>query len=200
VIAGGFTRLVIDPNRPLDHPEAILRTVDGHSLPFNSNMDRGDLAARRGRHRAFHKAVDAALAEAGPAVYLIDQHSFDRHGPSPVAREVDIGVCAPGDTAFALRLLEELRNRTTPRAPGVAPDVRRRRLNVCLDQPYSAAHPGAFVIGAHVAAARAGVVIEVCDDLLGTEAETGAMADLLAECIAAAAEAHSADACRPGSE
>ena len=194
LVEGEFTRLALDPNRPLDHPEAILRTVEGRVLPFNQNMPRGDLAARRHAHRRFHKAVDAALSEAGPAAYLIDQHSFDRYGPSPVARDVDIGICAPGDTEFALRVLEELRSRTTPRAPAEAPDVRRRRLNVRLDEPYSAAHPGAFVMASHIRSARAGVVIEVCDDLIGTDARTKAMADLLAESIAAAAEAHSAAA------
>lgn len=190
LIEGEFSRLLVDPNRALDDPTSIVAAVEGEILPFNLRLARGDLAARRSTHWAFHHEVEKRLGDAGPGpVYLIDLHSFDRHGLSLVPREVDIGVCAPGDNRFALGVLDVLRRLTTPRGARERVATESGRLNARLDEPYSAAHPGAYIMRRHGPAARGGIVIEVCDDLLVSEAAIGAVAQLLAQSLVAATEA-----------
>lgn len=192
VVQGECSRLFIDLNRSLDEPGAIVAEIDGRALAFNRTIASGDLASRRSAHRRYHQRVAASVASAAGPLFLVDQHSFDRHGPAPTARSVDVGVCAPGDDVFARHLLAALLARTEPRGADDMPVPSSRVLNVRLNEPYSADHPGAYILRRHMPAAAGGVVIEVCDDLLGTEQDVAAVAGLLAEGLAAAAMAGTA--------
>ncbi len=192
VVQGECSRLFIDLNRPLDDPSAIVAEIDGQALAFNRSIAPGDLASRRSAHRRYHQRVAASVASAAGRLFLVDQHSFDRHGPAPTARDVDVGVCAPGDDVFARHLLAALLARTQMRGAGDRPAPSSRMLNVRLNEPYSADHPGAYIIRRHLPAAAGGVVIEVCDDLLDTDQDVAAIARLLAEGLAAAAMAGAA--------
>lgn len=192
LVAAEWSRLFVDANRPLDDAEAIVATIEGVPLGFNTAISAGDLAARRFAHRRFHSRTEAAIAAAralGP-VCLVDQHSFTRTGPDGNPRAVDIGICAPADTAFADTLLDALTARAQPRGRDERPDPFARRLNVRTDEPYSAAHPGAYVVRRHGPATSASVVIEVCDDLLAEAPAIAAIADLLGGCLAEAMHRH----------
>jgi predicted N-formylglutamate amidohydrolase len=196
VIEGAWSRLFIDLNRPIDDPSAIIAGIDGRALVFNQAIAPGDLASRRSAHRRYHQQVAtfiAGAAKAGP-LFLVDQHSFDRHGPAPAAHAVDIGVCAPGDDLFARHLLTALLARTTAHRPDAPAAPRARILNARLNEPYSADHPGAYILRRYLPAATAGAVIEVCDDILADDGDVAAVADLLAESLAAAARAMAAPA------
>lgn len=186
VVQGECSRLFIDLNRPLDDPSAIVSEIDGQALAFNRTIAPGDLASRRSAHRRYHKRVAASVESTRPS-FLVDQHSFDRHGPAPTARNVDVGVCAPGDDVFARHLLAALLARTEPRGSDDRPAPSGRRLNVRLNEPYSADHPGAYIMRRHGSAVAGGVVIEVCDDLLCSDQDVAAVAGLLAEGLSAAA-------------
>ncbi|GAA0317839.1 N-formylglutamate amidohydrolase [Sphingomonas oligophenolica] len=191
VIEGLCSRLFIDLNRPLDDPSVIASAIDGRDLMFNRAISGGDLASRRTAHRHYHQRVAGVIAAAAQPVYLVDQHSFDRFGPAPAARGVDIGVCAPGDDRFARTLLDSLLKRTSPRRAEDQPKAAARILNVRLNEPYSADHPGAYIMRRHMPVTAGGVVIEVCDDLLADDADVGAIAELLSEALVETASAMS---------
>lgn len=183
VFEGEFSRLFLDLNRPLDDPSAIAAEIEGWALEFNAGLAAGDLASRRMAHRRGHQRIDDVLLAAAVPTFLVDQHSFDRFGPAPDARGVDVGVCAPVDDDFARALLDNLLKRTRERGGNARPKPEARLLNIRLNQPYSANHPGAYIMRRHMMAAAGGVVVEVCDDLLTGEADVAAIADLLSDAL-----------------
>lgn len=179
VIEGEYSRIFIDLNRPLDDASAIVAEIERNELAFNRSITAGDLASRRSAHRRFHARVEQTLKVLSQPLYLVDQHSFSRVGPSAAARDVDIGICAPGDDRFARALLANLENRTIPRNMNTQPMPVRDVLNVRLNEPYSADHPGAYIMRRHSMSISGGVVIEVCDELLSSPENVEEIADLL---------------------
>jgi predicted N-formylglutamate amidohydrolase len=85
-------------------------------------------------------------------------------------------------------LLQFLIARTRLRAKGEPHNVTAGVLNVRLDEPYSANHPGAYVTRRHAGPNVYGVVIEVCDELLDTPDNIQAVKALLCSAIQAAAD------------
>jgi predicted N-formylglutamate amidohydrolase len=78
-VLGRFSRLVIDPNRALDHPQSVPRVSDGVAIPGNRDVDAAEAGRRAERyfhiyHRAIGERIEAALARATPT--LIGVHSF----------------------------------------------------------------------------------------------------------------------------
>lgn len=74
-----FSRLVIDPNRPIGHPQSIPPVSDEIVVPGNQNLDADAAACRADRfHRPYHdqiaQRIDAACAHGVPA--LVAVHSF----------------------------------------------------------------------------------------------------------------------------
>lgn len=78
-VLGGVSRLVVDYNRGLDHPELIKAVSDGVPVPGNQDLDPGERASRIARwHAPYHaelkRRTDALVA--APAAVLISVHSF----------------------------------------------------------------------------------------------------------------------------
>lgn len=190
VVFGEVSRLAIDLNRDLANESIIPQTIPGVGrLDFNAAAKAPDLSARKLLHESFHEQVERQLgkaASAGSPLFLIDLHSFDRFGPGATAREVDIGICVPGRPGFALAILDELKKQSREREPRSRVDVASGLLNVRLDEPYSAEHPGAYVTRRHAEAEVYGAVIEVCDELLASEKEVQAVASLLCLTVSSA--------------
>jgi len=191
LIPGGVSRLAIDLNRDLQDSSVIPASIPGFGpLDFNAAPDPRDLAARQHLHMCFHAQVEAELGQGfsmtAPS-FLVDLHTFDRFGPADVRREVDIGFCVPGATEFALALLEVLIACTRARGAHEPVSVPARVLNVRLDEPYSAGHPGAYVTRRHTGPNVYGAVIEVCDDLFSAPENLQAISMLLCTAIRLAA-------------
>jgi predicted N-formylglutamate amidohydrolase len=75
-----FSRLLIDPNRPLDHPTLVIAETDGVQVPANRDLARAEIEDRIARyHRPYHDAIEAQLRRlgaGGQVPVLIAVHSF----------------------------------------------------------------------------------------------------------------------------
>jgi predicted N-formylglutamate amidohydrolase len=160
-----FSRLLIDPNRPTDAPTLLRTHAEGRAIALNGDVDEAERAARLGYWRAYHAAVDAALAgSSAPVLFAI--HSF-----TPLyegeRRELDIGVLFDRDEALARRLAAHL----------AAADVGVVRLN----EPYSGREGLIYAAQRHAdALGRAAIEIEVRQDRLQDHAYRGALSQTLA--------------------
>lgn len=81
-VLAGYSRLVIDCNRPLGSPTSILAISDGVSIPGNAALDGAAATARAGAcfapyHDVIEELLDATAARPGaPVPALISMHSF----------------------------------------------------------------------------------------------------------------------------
>jgi predicted N-formylglutamate amidohydrolase len=174
-----FSRLVIDPNRPLDNPTLMPEISDGTVVPGNRDLDA---AGRRARidtfFRPYHAAIDAQLdamlapgeKDGDRVPVLISMHSFTpvMHG---IARPWEFGILWNRDPRLPRPLMERLR------AEG---------FTVGDNEPYSGADGHGYTQHTHGdSRGLSNVLIEVRQDLIETEAG----ASLWAERLGAALEA-----------
>jgi predicted N-formylglutamate amidohydrolase len=130
-VLAGYSRLVIDCNRPPDDPSSIPSESDSIAIPGNTALDA---AARRARiatlFEPYHAAIDQQLARIGTggrAPAVISMHSFTPRMKG-FARPWHIGVLWDGEGRIAAPLLEALRAELDPAVVGD-------------NQPYSAREP-----------------------------------------------------------
>ena len=133
VHAGAFTRMYVDLNRPVDHPDVIPTVSYGAPVPGNAHLSAGDRAARIALFHApywdaVRRDVQARLRDCGAVVHL-SSHSFD---PTldPVQRVFDVGVLYDPSHAFEAELSERLMFQ-----------LRGAGLVVRANQPYSGIGP-----------------------------------------------------------
>ncbi len=148
-VLAGFTRLYVDPNRPLDSPTLIREHAEGRAIAMNRALAAAERDARIAAWRAYHEALGRAFAESRAPLALAI-HSF-----TPVyegqRRSVEIGVLFDREDALAA----ELRARLA--AAGF--DTR-------LNEPYSGKEGLIFSIDAHASRhARPALELEVRQDL-----------------------------------
>jgi predicted N-formylglutamate amidohydrolase len=158
-VLAGFSRLLIDPNRGEDDPTLVMRLSDGEIIPGNAAADDTEIARRlTNYHRPYHAAVDAALTRAlagGIAPMLISIHSFTpawRGRPRPW----HCGILWWGDKETADFCLASLRA--------------MKDLVVGDNQPYSGALEGDSMDRHGTKRGICHVLIEIRQDLIGTEA------------------------------
>ena len=172
-VLAGFSRLIIDPNRRPDDPDAIPALSDGIAIPGNQDLDE---AARQQRidsfFRPYHGAIEARLdgfRERGIAPAVIAVHTctpvFDR-----VVRPWHIGVMWDKDPRIPLPVMRHFD----------AID------SICFgdNEPYSGRHPHDFTIDFHAEAAglpHAG--FEVRQDLVAQPAGAREWAGILADAL-----------------
>jgi len=170
-ILGGYSRLVIDLNRQLQHPSAIPSVSDGIAIPGNLEISPTERQARiEAFFDPYHGAVEARLKrflDAGQVPALLSIHTctpvFDR-----LVRKWHVGVMWDVDPRIAVPLLERL----------AAMD------GICAgdNEPYSGRHPNDYTVDQH--AERIGlpcVGIEVRQDLVDHPEGVARWADVLAE-------------------
>ncbi|HLI13515.1 MAG TPA: N-formylglutamate amidohydrolase [Alphaproteobacteria bacterium] len=171
----GYSRLVIDCNRRLDHPTSIPPVSDGVAVPGNAHLS----AAERKRRAdtlfwPYHRAIAAALKRRerrGIVPGFISVHSC-----TPVFGGVErpwhIGVLWNKDGRIAVPLLEALR-----RQPGIV---------VGDNEPYSAREePRGFTVAHHAeAAGYPHVALEIRQDLIDTHHGVAEWAARVAEALA----------------
>ncbi|MEQ8665766.1 MAG: N-formylglutamate amidohydrolase [Rhodospirillales bacterium] len=153
-----YSRLVIDCNRPLGHPESIIAVSDDQPVPANERCTTAQAALRENAlfwpyHQTISSLIGSRWRHAGRPPILFSVHSFTpRYGGT--IRPWDAGVLYNRDPRMAKPMMEYLRT---------------QGLNIGDNQPYSGLE-AAFTIDVHGAAPGiAHMVIEVNQDQVGDE-------------------------------
>jgi predicted N-formylglutamate amidohydrolase len=164
-----FSRLVIDPNRGEDDPTLVMRLYDGTIVPANRAVDAGEVRRRlEAYHRPYHRAITARIAAieaADRAPALVAIHSFTPRLRGRDPRPWDVGVLWHRDGRIALPLMARLRD-----------------AGLCVgdNEPYSGELEGDTMSQHGTGRGLPHVLIEIRQDLIGTEAEQLAWAERLA--------------------
>jgi predicted N-formylglutamate amidohydrolase len=170
LIFTGYSRLVVDCNRPLTVADAFAETSEDTTIPGNIGISGAEKAERAAAfywpyHDALHELIETRL-ETGTVPVLVGIHSF-----TPVYR----GFSRPWHVGVHYRL--------DARAAALALDALRRdpELTVGENEPYNVTLAGDYTVPVH--AERRGmpyVLFEIRQDLVGTEAGVNTWADRLA--------------------
>lgn len=154
----GYSRLVVDCNRPPGHPEQMVEVSDGHEIPGNRNLSGVQRAQRLNEifwpyHAAAGNTMGAMRLRGGPAPVLLSIHSF-----TPVMqgerRPWDAGVIWRHDGGAARPLIRALKE---------------DGLHTGDNLPYSG-FESAYSIGAHGDAAHlAHAALEIRQDHISSE-------------------------------
>ena len=175
LVASGISRLLYDCNRPPEAEGAMPARSEIYDIPGNVGLTEAQRKARTDAfYRPFRAAVGAALGSRRDAI-LVTLHSFTPvfHG---TPRAVEIGILHDSDARLADAILAE--------AEDHADHVVRR------NDPYGPQDGVTHTLIEHgVAHGRPNVMIEIRNDLIRTEAEQQAMAQLLAGWITSAVAA-----------
>ena len=112
-ILAGYSRLVIDCNRPEAAPDRIPQESDSVPVPSNAELDQAAVDARVDAiFTPYHDAIGAALDRmkgAGLLPVLVAIHSFTPQLADGIARPWEIGVCWDNDQRMSVPLIERLR-------------------------------------------------------------------------------------------
>jgi predicted N-formylglutamate amidohydrolase len=161
------SRLICDLNRPPDHPEWILREIEGHELSFNQALGPAERERRRLTYfMPYHQAVDVLLSERltrGPLSQLLTIHSFTPKLGDEV-RTMELGL-----------LFDE---QHVQRANKLASLLRHEGFVSALNEPYDG-FDGVSIYSVWRHGTAHGVPyieIEVRQDLIGTPARARAVA------------------------
>ena len=110
LVLSGYSRLVIDCNRPLANPQLTAATSGGVTVPGNAAVSAGDRAARIDElHRPYHDRIEEMLqARADRPTLLLSIHSFTPDiGDGP--RPWPISIAYGNDGRLARLLIPALR-------------------------------------------------------------------------------------------
>ncbi|MDY0884971.1 N-formylglutamate amidohydrolase [Dongia soli] len=110
LVLSGYSRLVIDCNRPLESPGSIPDESAGIAIPGNIALSAADMAARRDvLFRPYHAAIAALLdrrRHAGIPTLLFSMHSFTPNYPGQ-QRPWHMDLAYNRDSRLAKLLLEQ---------------------------------------------------------------------------------------------
>lgn len=171
-VLANYSRLIVDPNRPLGDMSAMPESSDNTAVPANQALTD---AERQRRAKLFywpyHQAVAhqmARLRRCGVGPMLVSIHSFTPDFGSQ-DRPWHIGVMAAADRRLAEALLAKLRQ--------------RRELVIGDNQPYSGVEYG-YTLKIHAGAqGLANVQIEIRQDLLTDDTGIRRWVDILDEAL-----------------
>jgi predicted N-formylglutamate amidohydrolase len=176
-ILSGYSRLVIDCNRPAGSAESIPAAVAGIAIPANAHVSPADRIAREASFlRPFHDEISAMLARRDPDArhLLLSIHSFTPRLDGAL-RPWDVGVLQRRSPAIGTAMVD-----------GFA----RAGMISIANQPYQIDDETDLTIPLHgEQAGREAILIEIRQDRLRTIAE----ADHWAGRIAAVLEAIAPD-------
>jgi predicted N-formylglutamate amidohydrolase len=167
VVMSDFSRLVIDPNRGEDDPTLVMKLYDGTIIPANRHIDAAGVDERLDRlYRPYHAAL-ARLAGRRPDVVIVAIHSFTPCLKGRAPRPWQVGV---------------LYSHLDERLSRVLIDRLMAEPDLCVgdNEPYSGHLPGDAIDRHALQPGRLNTLIEVRNDLIGTEADQRAWAARLA--------------------
>lgn len=169
-VLAGFTRLLVDPNRPLDS-ETLFRThADGEPVRINAAIDDAERERRiSGWYQPYHQAFDDMVV-AHPGFDVLSLHSFTPVYEGDV-REVQLGVLWDADVALGETFLRHLADTHD---------------GVRANEPYSGRN-GLMYSPQHHATQRGrrAVELEVRNDLLATADGVARVATVVEQVIRA---------------
>lgn len=167
VIASDFSRLVIDPNRGEDDPTLVMKLYDGTIIPANRHVDAAEVERRLATlYRPYHQAY-ARLAARRDDTVILAVHSFTPCLRGRAPRPWHIGVLYDHhDARLSQAVLACLAEET----------------DLCIgdNEPYAGHLPGDAIDCHALQAKRQNALIEVRNDLIGTNEEQSAWAARLA--------------------
>ena len=173
-VLSGYSRLVVDCNRPTDDPTSIPMISDGVVVPGNRALAAEDIARRVDAcYHPYHRAIRGALKakERGPhAPALLSIHSCTPELRG-FQRPWHVGVLWDRDGRIAEPLMRALTGRG----------------DICVgdNQPYSARTHSGYSIDAHAnGAGLPHVMIEIRQDLIGTASGVAHWAGILGDALA----------------
>ena len=168
-----YSRLLIDPNRGADDPTLVMRISDGALIAGNARIDAAEVAHRRATYWQPYRdgvaeALDAMLA-VGPPPAIVAIHSFTPAWKA-TARPWHVGILWDMDPRLAV--------------PLVAAIGRCGSVVVGDNEPYDGALEGDTLNVHGTGRGLAHCLVEVRQDLIGTEAAALQWAERLAEWLA----------------
>ena len=180
-VLAGYSRLVVDCNRSLEHPSAFPVVSDGVEIPGNSDLSDAEKFERAHQYfwpyHTFIASRLAAMHAAGIEPVLIAIHSF-----TPVMngyeRPWQFGVLWDEDPRIPVPLIHKLRSRL---GNGDVGD----------NEPYSGKDPEDFTVDYHVA--RTGVAhasIEIRQDLVDSEQGANKWGNVLSRVLSEVLDEH----------
>lgn len=126
-ILGGYSRLIVDLNRPISDEAAVPAISDGTRIPGNERLSSEQLGIRHAVHAAYHGKVARALDEQRPRL-ILSVHSFTPRMRGGVSkRPWDCGLLYDRDDRAARAAIAYFEN---------------QGLIVGDDEPYSGARFG----------------------------------------------------------
>ncbi len=112
-VLAGYSRLVVDCNRPAAAPDRIPAVSDTVPVPGNADLDQAEADARIAEiFTPYHDAIAAALdrmTASGLLPVLVAVHSFTPQLVGGDPRPWEIGICWDKDRRLADPLIERLR-------------------------------------------------------------------------------------------
>lgn len=178
-IFSGFSRLVIDMNRPIDDFTSVREISDGHVVPGNRGLTPGDCRHRQEElFKPYHDAVEGLVTgkrrradELGlEAPVIISVHSCTDQMRG-VKRPWHIGVLYNRDERLAQATIAALRDQN--------PD-----LTIGDNKPYSGMDAYGYTIERHaLPTGLPNVLFEVRQDLIGTEEGQARYAAILGKAL-----------------
>lgn len=174
-VLSDFSRLVIDPNRGEDDPTLVMKLYDGTIIPANRHVDAAEVERRLDTlYRPYHAALAEQAARRDDTV-IVAIHSFTPCLQGRPARPWHVGVLyAEQDARLSAPLIARLT---------AEPDL-------CIgdNEPYSGYLPGDAIDQHALRMGRHNTLIELRNDLIGSQAEQQAWADRLAPILTATLE------------
>ncbi len=174
-VLAGYSRLVIDCNRPAGEASSIPRISDGVAVPGNKVLGADDVAARQAAcFTPYHEAVDRMIARVearhGSPAAVISMHSF-----TPVMdgyeRPWHVGVLWHEDGRMAV--------------PVIAALAADPSISVGDNKPSSGRVPAPYSIPAHALPGdRPHITVEIRQDLIDTHHGAEAWANIMAAAFA----------------
>jgi len=167
-----YSRLIVDPNRPLGDESAMPTISDGTIIPANQKLT--DIERQRRAelfYWPYHQAIEnemARLKRVGPGPVLVSIHSFTPNFGAE-ERPWHVGVMAAADRRLADALIGQL--------------SREAALEIGDNEPYSGVEYG-YTLKVHAGAqGLANVQIEIRQDLLADDEGTDRYIDILDQAL-----------------
>jgi len=170
-LLGSWSRLLIDLNRGEDDPTLVMKLSDGSIIPGNRTVDAASVARRIARYHApYHAAIDAELDRIGRDAVLVSMHSFTPSWKGR-PRPWEAGVLYDRDVRLAKPLMARLAE---------------AGFTVGDNEPYSGTLEGDTLWRHGTCRRLPHVLIEMRQDLVGTDEQAQAFASRLKPILDAA--------------
>lgn len=167
-----FSRLLIDPNRGEDDPTLVMRIADGALVPGNARMGEDEINRRITRfYRPYDEAIARTIATmraTGKNPVILAMHSFTPEMKGR-KRPWHVTVIWDFDPRLNMALLEAL--------------AREPDLVVGNNEPYQGGYRGDTLDRHVIRAGLAHALVEIRQDLIGTEETARAWGQRLAKLL-----------------